>query len=70
MGKFFTPNITGAGRFIRGLCGAVMFISGVILAWRVNYGLGTVVFLAGCFTLYEAVRGWCLLRACGIKTKF
>ena len=23
----------------------------------------------GVFALYEAARGWCLLRACGIKTK-
>jgi hypothetical protein len=24
---------------------------------------------AGGFAFYEAVRGWCVMRACGIKTK-
>ena len=24
---------------------------------------------AGLFAIYEAVRGWCLARACGLKTK-
>jgi hypothetical protein len=24
----------------------------------------------GIFVLFEAVRGWCLARACGVKTKF
>ena len=28
-----------------------------------------VVLLSALFVGYEALRGWCLLRACGIKTK-
>jgi hypothetical protein len=32
--------------------------------------LGIVLFLGGAFCIFEALRGWCALRACGIKTKF
>jgi hypothetical protein len=31
--------------------------------------LGLVFVAAGLFAIYEALRGWCLARACGIKTK-
>jgi hypothetical protein len=24
----------------------------------------------GLFAIFESLRGWCLVRACGIKTKF
>jgi hypothetical protein len=31
--------------------------------------LGGALALAGLFVLFEALRGWCILRACGIKTR-
>jgi hypothetical protein len=32
--------------------------------------LAALLAVLGVFCLYEATRGWCLLRACGIKTKW
>jgi hypothetical protein len=33
-------------------------------------GVLAVVFaLVGLFTLFEALKGWCAVRACGIKTR-
>jgi uncharacterized membrane protein YedE/YeeE len=29
-----------------------------------------LLMLAGLFALFEAVRGWCIVRACGIKTRW
>lgn len=31
--------------------------------------LGAVLAAAGAFVLFEALRGWCVLRACGLKTR-
>jgi hypothetical protein len=31
--------------------------------------VGVLLGIAGVFGIYEAFRGWCFLRACGIKTK-
>ena len=70
MAKLFAPNITGRGRIFRGVCGLVLVAAGVVLALLANRWLGVVVVLAGGFSLFEAVRGWCVMRACGIKTKF
>ena len=36
-----------------------------VAAW-----LGVVLLVMGLFVAFEAARGWCVLRACGIKTKF
>jgi len=68
MAKFFTPNITRRGRLFRGACGLAMIVAGLI-AFRSVRWLGVVLILAAGFTLFEAVRGWCVMRACGIKTK-
>lgn len=70
MGNFFAPNITGMGRWIRGLTGLACLAGGVYVALSVNGWLGGGLMVCGLFTLYEAVRGWCVLRACGLKTKF
>jgi cytochrome b subunit of formate dehydrogenase len=32
--------------------------------------LGLVFAVASLFALFEAVRGWCLARACSIRTRF
>jgi hypothetical protein len=28
-----------------------------------------IIFISAGFVLFEALRGWCFLRACGIRTK-
>lgn len=68
MSHFFRPNIKRQGRIARGVIGTLCLIAGIIL---VDYKLwlGLIFVAAGLFAIFEAVRGWCLARACGIKTK-
>ena len=64
----FTPNISNQGRLVRGV-GAVGLFVGAGFGFGVSVWLGVVLVAAGGFVLFEALRGWCALRACGIKTK-
>jgi hypothetical protein len=68
MGNFFARNIDRRGRIVRAVWGVALIIAGVLLAARSGWAC---VFLAafGVFALCEATRGWCVMRACGIKTK-
>jgi len=68
MSKFFTPNIDNRGRLARGIIGCALLICGVF-AWRFIWWVGLILLASAAFTLFEAIRGWCGLRACGIKTK-
>ena len=68
MKKLFSPNISNQGRLVRGL-GALGLFVGAAFAFGVSFWLGLVLAFSGAFVLFEAVRGWCALRACGIKTK-
>jgi hypothetical protein len=69
MKPFFAPNIGTQGRLLRGL-GALGFLIGAWFAFDVSTWLGIVLLACGGFALFEALRGWCGLRACGIKTRF
>jgi hypothetical protein len=53
---------------VRGVLGAILLIAGIIMADFKLWICLTLVGL-GLFVLFEAVRGWCLARACGIRTK-
>jgi hypothetical protein len=66
--NFFRPNLKRTGRIARGVIGTLCLIAGII---TVDYTLwlGLVLVAAGLFAIYEALSGWCLARACGIKTK-
>ncbi len=68
MSRFFKPNINQRGRIARGVIGTICLISGIV---TVDFSLpaGLVLVAAGLFAIYEAIRGWCLARACGIRTK-
>jgi hypothetical protein len=68
MGKFFASNIDRRGRIARAIWGVACIIGGLILALYSWWVCGVLV-ASGIFALYEAFRGWCLMRACGIKTK-
>jgi hypothetical protein len=65
---FFQRNIKRQGRIARGVSGTVFLIAGIILVDYILW-LGLVFVVAGLFAILEAVSGWCLARACGIKTK-
>ncbi|MDE3065964.1 MAG: hypothetical protein KGJ60_00290 [Verrucomicrobiota bacterium] len=66
--SFFKPNLDHYGRRARGVLGALCLIAGIIVAG--DYSLwGLILVGAGLFAIFESMRGWCLLRACGFKTK-
>ena len=69
MSRFFSRNIDWRGRLARGVWGTLLLIAGIIMAdHKLWICLGLVGL--GLFSIFEALRGWCLVRACGIKTKF
>ena len=68
MSRRLTPNINGAGRLIRAAMALLLFV-GAAFAVRHSWLLATVLAACGLFVLFEAVRGWCALRACGIRTR-
>ena len=68
MSRFFQPNIKRQGRIARGVIGTLGLIAGIILVDFVLW-LGLIFVVAGLFAIYEALSGWCVARACGIKTK-
>ena len=68
MKPFFSPNIDNKGRLIRGF-GALAMLVGAGFGFSLSVWLGIVLTASGVFVAFEALRGWCALRACGIKTK-
>ena len=67
--KFFHPNLDRHGRLARGVIGALCLVAGIIVAG--DYTLwGLILVVAGLFAIFEATVKWCVVRACGIKTKF
>jgi len=68
MAGFFKRNISFQGRIARGITGSILLIIGIILADETLWAAIPLV-LIGLFCIFEAVRGWCFLRACGIRTK-
>lgn len=69
MRRFFSRNLDGRGRLARGVWGALLLMAGIVVA---DYELWICLVLVGLglFAIFEAVRGWCVMRACGIRTKF
>jgi hypothetical protein len=68
MPGFFKRNISFQGRMARGITGSILLIAGIIAADSTLWAAIPLVVI-GLFCIFEAVRGWCFLRACGIKTK-
>ena len=70
MSQFFRPNLKRQGRIARGVVGSLCLIAGIIFTTVDDlFWLGLIFVAAGLFAIFESVRGWCLLRACGVKTK-
>ena len=71
-------NIDSTGKKLRLYSGlfdllvasVVMIVTwfGLIESW--GWIVGAVLILIGLLTIFEALRGWCLLRAMGFKTPF
>ena len=68
MKPLFPRNISNTGRLVRGL-GAVALLLGAGIGFFASVWLGAGLALCGVFVLFEALRGWCALRACGFKTR-
>jgi hypothetical protein len=68
MKTLFNRNISNKGRLVRGL-GALALLIGAAFAWSTSRWLAGALAVSGLFVLFEALRGWCALRACGIKTR-
>jgi hypothetical protein len=68
MRPLFARNITNTGRVVRGLV-AVGLLIAAGFGFGVSPWLGVALTISGVFVLFEALRGWCVLRACGIKTR-
>ena len=68
MKSFFSLNIGKAGRILRGLLGLALLVCAAF-SFNASPWLGLLLAAAGGFGLFEALRGWCFARACGIKTR-
>jgi tryptophan-rich sensory protein len=66
---FLRPNLDIKGRIIRAI-GALAMAVAAILTWPHSRTAGIVLAGSALFVAFEAARGWCALRACGVKTKF
>jgi hypothetical protein len=66
--NFFRPNIRRSGRIARGVIGTICLIAGISLVDE-SLPLGLVFVAAGLFAIFEAIRGWCLVKACALRPK-
>ena len=69
------PNIDRKGRITRAITGLLCIVFGLavwLIQWPETLTYRWIVSLAavavGAFQLFEAKRGWCVARACGLKT--
>jgi hypothetical protein len=71
-----TCNIDSRGKMLRLIMGMIFLLDGLTLlflwAWRTGSHAGwatsIVMMLGGAFMIFEARKGWCALRAMGMKT--
>jgi len=68
MKPLFARNISNTGRLVRGLAALALLI-GAGFGFFVSVWMGVGLAVGGLFVLFEALRGWCVMRACGIKTR-
>jgi hypothetical protein len=64
-------NIDSKGRWIRGI-NSLLLLAAAAIVWWMSWPtwIAIVLLAAGLFSGYEALKGWCALRAMGIKTKY
>ena len=69
MKPILARNIDRTGRLMRSRFALTLFITAGF-AFAHALWLAVVLAFLGGFSLFEALRGWCMLRACGFKTRF
>jgi hypothetical protein len=62
-------NIDTTGRVARGGISVLLLLVAAVLLPQSRW-LAAAFLVAGLFSLFEAVRGWCAIRACGFKLPF
>jgi hypothetical protein len=67
---FFSRNIGRGGRLVRAGVGLACLIGSVAL-FRAEgpWWLAAAPAVGGIFALIEAAAGWCVARACGMRTR-
>lgn len=65
--SFFAPNIGNKGRIVRGVFALLLF-GAAGFTFTIHWIPGIILALAGLFVIFESLRGWCVLRACKLKT--
>ena len=65
--NFWARNIGTSGRVIRLLMGIVLLVAAFYFHQQGARVWPWLLGIAGAFGVFEAMRGWCLLRACKIK---
>jgi hypothetical protein len=68
--SFWTPNIDRRGRIFRGIIAVVLFAAAFIAHRQGITWLAVMLAIAALVGVVETARGWCVLRACKIKTRF
>lgn len=63
------PNIETKGRLMRGGSALLMAVAGVWM-WPHSRIASIGFAMAAVFLAFEAARGWCAFRACGVKTPY
>jgi hypothetical protein len=66
--SFFSRNIDNKGRLLRGITSVALLVSAGF-GFMFSIWLGVALLVFGLFVAFEALRGWCVMRACGIKTR-
>ena len=68
MKRYFVPNLQAKGRIVRGFV-SLIFLLAAVSTFPLSAPLSLLLLASGLFALFEALRGWCVLRACGLRTK-
>lgn len=75
--RFMQCNIGEKGRAFRMKLGIIIILGGILLSILtltevIGVGIGWFasisMFLGGAFSIFESLKGWCIVRAMGIKT--
>ncbi|MBI5395399.1 MAG: DUF2892 domain-containing protein [Verrucomicrobia bacterium] len=61
-------NIDRRGRVARGISGMVCVAAGAGCGWQGWWVAAVALAAAGAFQFFEARKGWCAVRALGIRT--
>ena len=65
----FRPNLETSGRQLRAAASLALAATGALVLSG-HTAVGIILFVGAAFLLFEALRGWCALRACGVRTRF